>query len=79
MTEQTGRLAIAMESYFQGETMTASNRVVILSYLRQFVGRALLLPGIKREPLLQALERLRSRHDFEQFADELAAVGIEPF
>jgi len=37
------------------------------------------LPGIKRDPLLQSLERLRSRHDFEQFADELAAVGIEPF
>ena len=79
MTEHTGRLAMAMESYFQGETMIASNRAVILSYLRQFVGRALLLPGIKRDPLLQSLERLRSRHDFEQFADELAAVGIEPF
>ena len=79
MTEQTGRLALAMESYFQGETMIASNRAVSLSYLRQFVGRALLVPGIKRDPLLQSLERLRSRHDFEQFADELAAVGIEPF
>jgi hypothetical protein len=41
--------------------------------------RASLLPGIKRELLLQKIARIRSQHEFEQFADELAAVGIEPF
>jgi hypothetical protein len=79
MTEQTGALAQVVEAYFQGDVRTPSQHKILASYLHQYVSRALLLPGIKRELLLQKIARIRSQHEFEQFADELAAVGIEPF
>ena len=79
MTEQTGVLAAAMESYFHGEMPTPAHRVALLTYLRQFVERALLLPGTKREPLLAEITTLRTQREFERFADELAAIGIEAF
>ena len=79
LTEQTGALAQVVEAYFQGDVRTPSQQKILASYLHQYVNRALLLPGIKRELLLQKIARLRSQHEFERFADELAAVGIEPF
>lgn len=79
MTEQSGVLADAVEAYFQGEEFTPAQRTAIVVYMRQYVERAVLLPGVKRELLLQKLQKLRRQREFEQFADELAAVGIEPF
>jgi len=79
MTEQTGVLAAAMESYFHGEMPTPFHRAALIAYLRQFVERALLLPGTKREPLLAEILTLRTQREFERFADELAAIGIEAF
>ena len=79
MTEQTGALAQVMEAYFQGDIRTPSQQKVLASYLHQYVSRAVLLPGVKRDLFLQKIARLRSQHEFESFADELAAVGIEPF
>ncbi len=79
MTEQTGVLSAAMESYFHGEMPTPIHRAALIAYLRQFVERALLLPGTKREPLLAEILTLRTQREFERFADELAAIGIEAF
>lgn len=79
MTEQTGKLADAIESYFQGIDPTPAQRSAMQTYLTQYVTRALLLPGQNRNLLLQKIAQLRSQRDFERFADDLADVGIEPF
>ena len=79
MTEQTGVLADAMEAYYHGEMPTPTHREALKTYLRQFVERAILLPGTKREPLLADIGTLRTQREFERFADELAAIGIEAF
>ena len=79
MTEQTGVLAAAMESYFHGEMPSPAHRIALMTYLRQYVERALLLPGTKREPILAEIATLRTQREFERFADELAAIGIEAF
>ena len=79
MTEQTGKLADAVESYFQGVDPTPAQRIAMQTYLTQYVMRALLLPGQNRNLLLQKIPQLRSQRDFERFADDLADVGIEPF
>lgn len=79
MTEQTGRLADAVESYFQGVDPTPVQRTALQTYLTQYITRALLLPGQPRHLYLQKVAQLRSQRDFERFADDLADVGIEPF
>jgi hypothetical protein len=79
MTEQTGKLADAVESYFQGVDPTLAQRSAMQTYLTQYVSRAVLLPGQNRNLLLQKIAQLRSQRDFERFADTLADVGIEPF
>jgi hypothetical protein len=79
MTEQTGKLATAVEAYFQGEELSVAQRKVLITYLQQYVERALLLPSVKRHLLLQRLATLRSHRDIEAFADDLADVGVEPF
>lgn len=79
MTEQTGKLADAVESYFQGIDPTPVQRTALQHYLTQYIERALLLPGQNRKLLLQKVSQLRTQRDFERFADDLADVGIEPF
>lgn len=79
MTEQSGALAAVVETYFHGEHMSMAQCNILASYLHQYVSRAVLLPSVKRDLLLQQIGRLRSQRDFESFADTLAAVGIEPF
>lgn len=79
MTEQTGALAAVVEAYFQGDIKTPAQTKVLASYLHQYVSRAVLLPGVKRELLLQQIAKLRTQRDFENYADEIAGVGIEPF
>ncbi len=79
MTEQTGKLADAVESYFQGIDPSPVQRTAMQCYLTQYIERALLLPGQNRNLLLQKVAQLRSQRDFERFADDLADVGIEPF
>lgn len=66
-------------SLLSGRYPYPSQQKILASYLHQYVSRAVLLPGIKRDLFLQKIARLRSQHEFESFADELAAVGIEPF
>lgn len=79
MTEQTGVLAEAMEEYFAGEKLSAGALAMIKAYLRQYLERAMMTGDAQRDRLLQRMEKLRTTHDIEEFADEIADFGVEPF
>ena len=79
MTEQSGRLEQAVESYFAGEKLSAEHLGLIRQYLRQYIERALLTGDANRGALLRELEGLRTTREIERFADELAEYGVEPF
>lgn len=79
MTEQSGRLAEAIEAYFNAESLTREALDLIKQYLRQYIERAVLTGDANRRVLLGKLETLRNSRDIERFGDDLAEVGIEPF
>lgn len=79
MTEQTGKLAAAVERYFSGERLSPEDLRLLRSYLRQYVARALIAEDADRQALLRKIDTLRNNRDIERFADELSEVGIEPF
>lgn len=79
MEEQTGVLAEAVETYMRGEPLSAVHRDLIHLYLRQYLERAVLTGDAHRNKLLARVDKLRTTHDIERFADELAEVGVEPF
>jgi hypothetical protein len=78
MTEQTGKLAEAVEVYLDGERLSPQALDLIKQYLRQYIERALLTGDAHRPKLLQALAKLKNNKELEAFTDELAEVGIEP-
>jgi hypothetical protein len=79
MTEQTGQLAGAVESYLNGDKLAADALDLIKQYLNQYVERAVLTGDADRRALLRRVAGLRSQREIERLADELAEVGIEPF
>lgn len=79
MTEQTGKLEVAVERYFGGDALTADDLRLIRAYLRQYIARALMAGDANRNALLREVETLRSHRDIERFADDLADYGVEPF
>jgi hypothetical protein len=79
MTEQTGRLAAAVETYFNGEPLAPAALDLIRQYLRQYLERAIMTGDANRNLLLSNLAKLRTNRDIERFADELAEIGVEPF
>jgi hypothetical protein len=79
MTEQTGKLSVAVERYFSGERLSPEDLRLLQSYLRQYVARAVIAEGVDRQALLRKIETLKNNRDVERFADELADAGIEPF
>jgi hypothetical protein len=79
MTEQSGRLAEAVEQYFDGGALAADALELIKQYLRQYIERAVMTGDANRNLLLGKLATLRNSHDIERFADDLADVGVEPF
>lgn len=79
MTEQTGRLAEAVERYFNGERLDPEALDLIKQYLHQYIERAVMTGDAHRERLLERVRTLRSTAEIERFADDLADVGIEPF
>ncbi|HMO59859.1 MAG TPA: hypothetical protein PKC19_21105 [Roseiflexaceae bacterium] len=79
MTEQTGKLADAVEAYFNGERLASHQIAVIKLYLTQYVERAMLTPDARRDLLLQQIARLRTTREIERFADHVADFGVEPF
>ena len=79
MTEQTGRLAAAVEIYINGDRLTPAELGLIKQYLRQYLERAVMTGEAKRERLLDQMMALRDGRAIERFADELAEIGVEPF
>jgi hypothetical protein len=79
MTEQTGRLAEAIEAYINGDPLSPDALDLIRQYLRQYLERAVMTGDAKRSTLLGSLIKLRNHRDIERFADELAEIGVEPF
>ena len=78
MTEQTGRLAEAVESYLDGEPLAAESLRLIKEYLRQYLERAVLVGEADRGALLRKAAALRSQREIERFAEEIAEFGVEP-
>ena len=79
MTEQTGRLADAVETYVGGDALTPGALDLIRQYLRQYLERAVMTGDANRKVLISQLAGLRTARDIERFADELAEIGVEPF
>ena len=79
MTEQTGRLAEAVEAYINGDALPPAMLNLIKQYLRQYVERAVMTGDAKRGQLLAQIETLRNSQDIERFAEDLAEIGVEPF
>src|SRR4051812_23469813 len=79
MTEQTGRLAEAVETYVSGEQLAPDALELIRQYMRQYLERAVMTGDANRKLLLGKLTSLRTAREIERFADELAEIGVEPF
>jgi hypothetical protein len=79
MTEQTGRLAEAVELYVSGDPLTPAALDLIRQYLRQYLERAVMTGDANRNVLIGKLATLRTAREIERFADELAEIGVEPF
>src|SRR5215213_5235745 len=79
MTEQTGRLAEAVETYVSGERLTPDALDLIRQYMRQYLERAVMTGDANRKVLISKLATLRSAREIERFTDELAEIGVEPF
>jgi len=79
MTEQTGRLAEAVETYVSGERLAPESLDLIRQYMRQYLERAVMTGDANRKLLIDKLATLRSGREIERFTDELAEIGVEPF
>jgi hypothetical protein len=79
MTEQTGKLAVAVEAYFSGEKLAPEALDLIKQYLTQYVERGMLTGDANRRRLLEAITKLRTTRDIEHYADDIADYGLEVF
>ncbi|KPV53355.1 hypothetical protein SE17_10120 [Kouleothrix aurantiaca] len=79
MSEQSGKLAEAVEQYFNGEALTPAALEFIRQYLQQYIERAVMTGEAKRNILLSRTMALRTTRDIERFADDLSEIGVEPF
>ena len=79
MTEQTGRLAEAVETYVSGERLAPDALDLIRQYMRQYLERAVMTGDANRKVLIGKLATLRTAREIERFTDELAEIGVEPF
>jgi hypothetical protein len=79
MTEQSGRLEAAVETYLNGDPLTPAALDLIKQYLHQYIERALMSGEANRGALLRRVPALRNSRDIERFADELSEYGVEPF
>lgn len=79
MTEQTGRLAEAVETYVSGERLAPEAIELIRQYMRQYLERAVMTGDANRKVLIGKLATLRTAREIERFTDELGEIGVEPF
>lgn len=79
MEEQTGVLDEAVDTYMNGEKLTPRHLELLKQYLRQYIERAVLAHDADRSRLLKRIEKLRTNHELEEFADQVAEYGAEVF
>ena len=79
MEEQTGVLEAAVETYLNGDKLSAPQLAAIKTYLKQFIQRAPLSGEASVPRLLTKIDKLQTTRDVEDFADEAAEYGAEVF
>ena len=79
MEEQTGVLEQAVEAYMAGERLTEKHLAALKIYLKQYIQRAPLAGDASVPRLVQKIDRIKTTHDVENFADEAAEYGAEVF
>lgn len=79
MEETTGALADAVDTYMNGERVSAEQLDLIKLYLRQYLERAVLASDANRNRLLSRVDKLHTTSDLEAFADEISEYGAEVF
>lgn len=78
MTEQTGKLADAVEAYLHGEKLTPARLVLLREYLGQYLERAMMTDDADRTALLRRVKQVRTRRDLDDLCESMADVGVEP-
>ncbi len=79
MEETTGALNDAVDTYMNGEKLSAEQINLIKLYLRQYIERALLSGEANKKLLLSRIDKLKTTGDIERYADELSEYGAEVF
>jgi hypothetical protein len=79
MEEQSGTLAVAVESYLNGDRLTPRHFELIKVYLHQYVERAVLTRDADRARLLRRVDQIHSLKDLEDLNESLGEYGAEPF
>ncbi len=79
MEEQTGALATAVETYMNGDRLSAEQLELIKLYLTQYIERVVLTADAQRQRLLSRIAKLRTNNDIETFADHASEYGAEVF
>lgn len=79
MEETTGALAEAVDTYMNGERLSAQQADAIKIYLRQFIERAVLTGDANKKRLLTQIDKLKTTAEIERFADDVSEYGAEVF
>lgn len=79
MEEQTGVLEAAVDAYMNGERLDEAQLTALKLYLTQYVERAVMAHDANRQKYVGLIKKMRTIHDIESIADELAEYGAEVF
>jgi hypothetical protein len=79
MEEQTGALGDAVDTYMNGDKLSAEQLDLIKLYLTQYIERAVMSGEANRPRLLDRIAKLRTNNDIESFADDVSEYGAEVF
>ena len=79
MEETTGALSDAVDTYMNGEKLSAEQLDLIKLFLRQFIERAVLSGEANKKLLLSKIDKLKTTADVERYADEVSEYGAEIF
>lgn len=78
MTEQSGKLADAVEAYLNGDKLTPVRLEFLRQYLEQYLARAMMTGDANRAELRRRAAQIRTRRDLDDLCESLADVGVEP-
>lgn len=79
MEETSGVLNDAVETYMNGEKLSAEQLDAIKTYLRQYIERAVLTGDANKKVLLTRIDKLKTVAEVERFADQVSEYGAEVF